>query len=81
MSIYQQAVADGTIAVLPGVAPERQAAASALTVEQMAWATYAAFVLGGAVAGYLIGGRETAVAGGVLGVAGVAIFGDIEWTG
>lgn len=79
MSVYEAAVADGTIATISGLGGPRNT--NPLSTEQAAWLTYAAVVGLGAVAGAVAAGREGAVAGALAGVAGVALFGDIQWSG
>jgi hypothetical protein len=81
MTVYQQAVFDGTISSAGGGGPSASGAWNSPSVEQVAWATYGAVVITGAVLGAVAGGKNGAAAGALAGLAGVALFGGVTWTG
>jgi len=77
MSVYQDAVGTGVISGdgMGGVRPPPVSANTA------AWARYAAMIGGGAVVGIALAGRDGAVPGALAGVAAVAVFGEVTWSG
>jgi hypothetical protein len=83
MGIYSQAAMDGVISgqMVSGQNALAVSQAAQWGPNQRAWLMYGSVVAGAAVVGLLVVGRDGVLPGALAGAAGVALFGDVTWTG